>query len=78
VVSLILWWLGKRLDGWTVICFVVDDRPVFAYMIEQAFGDVPESSKETLYMETISQDFPCIGLISEALGSITSWGSFLT
>jgi hypothetical protein len=48
------------------------------YLIEWAFGDVPESSKETLYMETFSQNFPGIGLISEALGSITSWGSFLT
>ena len=46
--------------------------------MEWAFGDVPESSKETLYMETFSQDSPDIGLISEALGSITSWGSFLT
>jgi hypothetical protein len=59
-------------------CFVVDDCLVFAYLIEWVFGDVPESSKETLYMETISQDFPDIGLNSEALGSITSWGSFLT
>jgi hypothetical protein len=57
---------------------VVDDCLVFAYRFEWAFGDVPESSKETLYMETILQDFPDIGLISEALGSITSWGSFLT
>jgi len=61
-----------------VNCFVVDGCLVFAYLTEWVFGDVPESSKETLYMETISQDFPDIGLISEALGSITAWGSFLT
>lgn len=78
VVSLILWWLGKRLDGWAATCFVVDDRLVFAYLIEWVFGDVPESSKETLHKEIILQNFPCTGLISEALGSITSWGSFLT
>ncbi len=38
-------------------CLVVDGCLVFAYLIERVFGDVPESSKETLYMETISQDF---------------------
>jgi len=41
-------------------CFVVDDCPVFAYLIEWVFGDVSESPHETLYMETISQDFPDI------------------
>jgi hypothetical protein len=41
-------------------CFVVDGCLVFTYMIEWVFGDVPESSKETLYIETISQDFPDI------------------
>jgi hypothetical protein len=57
---------------------MVDGCLVFAYQFEWVFGDVPESSKETLYMEIILQDFPDIGLISEALGSITSWGSYLT
>jgi len=41
-------------------CFVVDDCLVFAYLTEWIFREVPESSKETQYIETISQDFPDI------------------
>ena len=64
------------MDGlWVILWLMI---ALYFYLIEWAFGDVPESSKETLYMETFSQNFPGIGLISEALGSITSWGSFLT
>jgi len=61
-----------------VNCLVVDVCLVFDYRVEWVFGDASESSKETPYIETISQDFLDIWLISEGLGSITSWGSFLT
>ena len=36
---------------------MVDGCLVFIYLVEWVFGDVPESSKETLYIETILQDF---------------------
>jgi len=38
-------------------CFLVDDCLVFFYLAEWVFGEVSESSKETLYIETILQDF---------------------
>jgi hypothetical protein len=33
---------------------------VFAYLVEWVFGDVPESSKETLYKEIIRRILPDI------------------
>jgi hypothetical protein len=62
---------GGWVKGW-MDCFE------FTYMIEWVLEGVSFSPNEILTMETISQDFPDIQLISEALGSITSWGSFLS